>query len=117
MPKLKKIIGQKQADYIRSFCIVHRYKEAKRSAARRDISWDIPFDIFEYLVNLPCYYCGQKLEMTGSCLDRFDNTMPYITQNTVPCCWFCNKMKSDMGIEFFIKKINLIYRKFIERRR
>ena len=58
------------------------------------------------LCESPCYYCGKE-----RCLgiDRLDNSKNYTTENCVPCCGCCNRMKMDLTLPFFIEQIKRIY--------
>jgi len=71
-----------------------------------------------------CYYCGCKPnqytrnnpEVTNDdCLfirngiDRIDSTKDHCSGNVVPCCFDCNKYKSNYTIEKFYKWIDDVY--------
>ncbi len=72
-----------------------RYNNAKCTAKRTDRSWDMPFDIYEYLISLPCVYCDGPLSETGSGLDRIRNEYGYEFWNVMPCCKVCNSIKGE----------------------
>lgn len=65
-------------------------KHAKRSGRELGLS------LHEYiaLTAQPCYYCGNKLPHTGG-LDRIDNTKGYTSENVLPCCTACNRIRGD----------------------
>ena len=55
----------------------------------------------------PCVFCGtvgsnncQGFRYNG--IDRLDNTAGYTPGNCVPCCWDCNRMKSNKTVEDFL---------------
>lgn len=84
------------------------------------LNYDIDLN-YEDFVNIikdsNCHYCGKKLiynpysrgsrskHMSRAYqLDRMDNNKGYLINNVVPCCWYCNRMKSDIyTYEEFIK--------------
>lgn len=51
------------------------------------------------------------LKVKERCLgiDRLDNSKNYTTENCVPCCGCCNRMKMDLTLPFFIEQIKRIY--------
>ncbi len=59
-----------------------------------------------------CYYCGveplqiKNHEGSGDFLhngiDRFDNSLGYTAENSVSCCWLCNRGKSTLSAEEFV---------------
>lgn len=53
---------------------------------------------------LVCYYCGNA-DRVG--VDRLDNDAcpSYVTQNTVPCCTLCNKMKHVLPKPLFLDAV------------
>ena len=74
-------------------------------------------DFINIIENSNCHYCDKKLEFSKHTrdensnytsrayqLDRKNNNLGYIKENIVPCCWNCNRMKSDIyTYEDFIK--------------
>lgn len=89
-----------------------------------------PFDLFLTMSQLPCDYCGRlphrkrkvvscksnqfseiqtQATFTWNGLDRIDSTKGHIEGNVVPCCWDCNRMKSDMSRDEFIAHIKRMY--------
>jgi 5-methylcytosine-specific restriction endonuclease McrA len=72
-----------------------RHAAAKAVAKHRGKEWTLSKQLHEYLLRQPCYYCGGKLNPTGSGLDRIDNTRGYHPDNVVPCCYDCNSIKGD----------------------
>src|SRR3990167_6706367 len=62
----------------------------RRNAKVRHLPWNIPQELFERLLHLPCDYCG-KVPALG--IDRIDSSMGYEAINVVPCCMTCNCAK------------------------
>ncbi len=59
--------------------------------------WDIDYDQYVELIEQNCYYCGVSLkEESGIGLDRIRNKFDYTTDNVVPCCKVCNRIRSDI---------------------
>jgi len=100
------------------------YTSYRCGAIGRKITFDLSFEQFKEIVSQKCSYCGhvgyehfayhrtrysdgistdEKLVFNG--IDRIDNTRGYITNNVVPCCKICNRMKSDLSFEEFKNKI------------
>jgi hypothetical protein len=69
------------------------------------------------IVGKDCHYCGKRLifnphtrDSEGNYtsrahqMDRKDNLLGYTKNNVVPCCWECNRLKSDIySYEEFMK--------------
>lgn len=84
----------------------NKYKHAY-SVMGRDIKFNLTYEEFITFWQKPCYYCGSEIETIG--IDRVDNKKDYDMENLIPCCWICNRMKSDLSQEDFIshcKKIS-----------
>ena len=73
------------------------------AAKSRNYSFSLSEEQFLTYWQQPCYYCGSEIEKIG--LDRVDNTRGYETDNVVPCCTSCNKMKLDNTQERFYNKL------------
>ena len=102
-----------------------RLQGYKSGARLRNYSWELSFEDFVEIASKPCYFCGQepkdwecfsnspsirkdspladaelyKIKFSG--VDRYDNTKGYTVENSVPCCVYCNRAKSDMSFEQF----------------
>ncbi len=73
-----------------------RFTDSKRSAKARNLEWSIPFEIYRELILKSCTYCSGPLPETKTGLDRIDNDKGYLTDNVVPCCRYCNQLRSDI---------------------
>lgn len=96
------------------------YGKWKRSIKSRH-SNELSESEYLELAKLDCMYCGDKpsniytlprnydnyIEYQG--IDRIDPNKEYVMDNVVPCCWVCNKMKTDMTIEEFKNKISILF--------
>jgi hypothetical protein len=76
-----------------------RFTDAKNKAINeRKLSWTLTYEDYTKLVDLPCYYCDNKLgtpvkRSVG--LDRIDSDKGYELSNVVSCCYICNCIKSQ----------------------
>ena len=95
------------------------YKTYQKGAKKRNLIFDIPFDLFLSLIEKPCKYCGALPYKKPSTryfgtvayngLDRADNTKGYTIDNIVPCCHRCNQSKSNLTLNEFQKWIVNVY--------
>lgn len=85
-----------------------------RNAREKNISFELSFEQFLYLVQQNCFYCNSELsnlmkslsnngDFKYNGIDRKDNTKGYTIDNCVSCCETCNKAKRDMSFEEFIR--------------
>lgn len=83
------------------------YSQYKSAAKRRGIYFEIPFPEFGEMILQNCAYCGappsneKRDKRRGEYqryngLDRMDSSRGYVIENVVPCCQFCNSLKSAM---------------------
>lgn len=71
------------------------------------MKFNVPAQIFDILKTRPCYYCRVIKKEVG--IDRIDNTKGYISGNCIPCCWDCNRLKSNKTMSEFkeyLKRFN-----------
>ena len=101
-------------EYMRAYGQTKKQKYAtyKRSAKSRGHEFELYIDTFLTYWQKPCHYCGEDIETIG--LDRVDNSSGYTVENTVPCCFGCNKIKQAMTLEDFLNKISAIYKHSIK---
>jgi hypothetical protein len=71
------------------------FRNGRRLAKQRKLSWLVTFEQFCELREKPCFYCGGSLPEYGHGLDRIDNDRGYEMDNILPCCFPCNKHRSD----------------------
>lgn len=108
-------IGKGEAAFLQ---VIRTYKNHAR---RRGISWKIAKEKFRELTQKNCFYCdslpsnvSKKGPISGNFVyngvDRIDSSKGYSVKNCVPCCKYCNWMKSDMNQQEFLSHINKIGR-------
>jgi len=83
-----------------------RYKEYKKGADQRNLSFSITIDEFITFWGKPCHYCGDKILSIG--LDRVDNNLGYELSNIKACCFPCNQMKSNKNLDEWIDRMKKI---------
>lgn len=92
----------------------------KYAAEIRDLEWQLTNKQVRYLTKQPCYYCGaEPAQVSGggatngvyiyNGIDRVDNRKGYTTNNVVPCCSTCNRMKLAMTLEEFKSQVVRIH--------
>lgn len=105
--------------------MLSRMQGYKNGAKVRRLGWSLTYEDFVKLVQQPCFYCGgapkkwncvegapsiqkdsphiipkdYEIEFTG--VDRFDSLQGYTVDNTVPCCVWCNRAKSNLTFNDF----------------
>lgn len=109
---------QSDIERLYNLSIVSRCKKSKDRIKNL-----LSLEDFERLINENCFYCGQppkettlgknkivqNIKIVRNGIDRVDPTKHYSLDNCVPCCKYCNIVKSDLTQEQFITKINQIY--------
>lgn len=75
-----------------------RLTEAKHTAKRRKINWDLTLEEYSSLIVMPCYYCENQLGepvKRSIGLDRLNSDGGYEISNVVSCCYVCNCIKNE----------------------
>lgn len=83
------------------------YNELKNHRNKK-VPFTLTFEEFKSIISdNNCHYCGDELtyhlhskvwnenKSRAHQLDRKDNSRGYEVNNVVPCCWTCNRLKSD----------------------
>lgn len=87
------------------------YRCAARNNSRQ---FDLDIEQFELLTSLQCLYCRRPTEQRHrfkdgvyvyNGFDRVDSARGYTSDNVVPCCIRCNRMKTNMSYKEFIGQI------------
>jgi 5-methylcytosine-specific restriction endonuclease McrA len=93
------------------------YLNYKVSARVKGVEFSLDKDEFMKLTSSNCTYCGDEPSQivhknsgtyTYTGIDRIDCTKGYTPDNVIPCCWMCNKAKSDYTQEQFIEWLKRI---------
>lgn len=112
--EIKKRIRKQDAPFISVF------RKVQQSALKRNIQCALTLQDIKELVLKDCHYCGALPSNTDKRLlrihnfyfngiDRVDNNQGYIMNNCVPCCSFCNTIKSTKTQQAFFEHIRLLY--------
>jgi len=75
-----------------------KYSSYKSRAKSKNIQFSLTKEDFKFILKQDCFYCKAP---NANGIDRYLNTRGYYHGNVAPCCWTCNRAKSDMNfIEF-----------------
>ena len=101
----------------KDFIFFRVYRKRKNDARRRKIKWNLPFKYFLYLSKKNCFFCDaepnneisksigvarSKKHIKFQGIDRIDSKLGYSKNNVLPCCWVCNKIKSNKNAREFL---------------
>jgi len=86
------------------------FASTRTGAKDRGIDFALTIQEYADLISKPCHYCGA--EHDG--IDRVDSKLGYHRTNVVPCCYPCNKAKSNKSIEEFQKWLLKAYAHYNE---
>lgn len=85
-------------------------------ARSRNLEFSLSEEYFYELIVKPCVYCGStkasvkqetnyirsaKLPFYYTGIDRKDSSVGYTVENSVPCCFICNRAKRELPEETF----------------
>lgn len=82
-----------------------KFKDYKRSAKIRELSFELTFDQFTTFWQKPCMF-GCSIETIS--LDRVDSSKGYTLDNIQVMCAYHNLMKNDFAMNEFIKLCELV---------
>lgn len=125
-------LDPKEASFIRL------YKTQKSKARQNGREFSLNLEEFKTLITSSCHYCeippnkqynsnyrGGKyrsfnkerinagfINIGG--IDRKDNSRGYTLENSLPCCFVCNRAKNNLSYEEFIKKLRQISQAWCE---
>lgn len=99
------------------------FRDYKFKAKNKDIPFELSLEEFLKLTSGNCFYCGAKpsqIKKSGRTknsdsyiyngIDRINSNEGYTKENTVTCCWKCNRAKSTMMQKDFFEWVNNIYK-------
>lgn len=89
----------------------NKYAYYKKNAKKRNLSFKLTKDEFYAIIKQPCYYCGD-ISQNSRGIDRVNSKEGYFFENCVSCCEFCNKMKLDYSIDFWINHMKKILKNY-----
>lgn len=91
----------------------------KSNSKRKGLEFNITKEDFKILTSKNCIYCGiepkqffKRKDDYGlyvyNGLDRLDNFEGYTINNVMPCCTICNRAKSNMTQNDFLKHLDYL---------
>lgn len=83
-----------------------KFNTYKKEAKKRNYMFELEYELFLKLFHSNCTYCNKE-DSRG--IDRVDNSIGYIKENSVSCCEKCNRMKWKWSKQEFINHISKIY--------
>lgn len=103
--------NRKPNGYASLRAMFHGYKNGARD---RNLCFELSWNDFQQITSQPCHFCGAVKGNTysarktaspfrGSGIDRYDNTLGYTIENSVPCCTTCNFLKGTIHGDKFIE--------------
>jgi hypothetical protein len=92
------------------------FLQYRRNASTRGLNFDLSVEEFHLISQMGCFYCGAKPTVfetigrfngkyTGNGIDRLDSNKGYTPDNSAPCCFTCNRAKSNMTVEQYLQWI------------
>lgn len=82
--------------------LVKKFHTYKNRATKKGIEFNLTLAHFNDIVISSCYICGtspKESEYLG--IDRVLNSEGYTDYNCKPCCWDCNRLKSNLNEDKF----------------
>lgn len=98
--KYKKQIQERTKRWTKS--LHGRFITYRSSARKRELVFTLTEEEVKNIVSQPCFYCNTFKNVTSG-IDRVDSSIGYILENCVPCCFMCNRMKSNYSAEDFVE--------------
>ena len=101
------------------------FSRYKRQAKERNLEFLLSKEQFKKLTKKNCFYCNTSPTMVEkhprmngvyvySGVDRVNNSIGYVIDNCVSCCWICNTMKRKLSQKEFFNHIEKIYNSHIK---
>lgn len=95
-------------------CINRIFTSYKNGAKRRGFIFEVDIEYFSIILIKNCHYCGieplQKIKVKDNFflyngIDRKNSSLGYVKNNLLPCCFICNRGKSNMNYKDFKKHL------------
>lgn len=94
------------------------YSNYKKAAKKRGYEFLLSKEEFIELISGACHYCGTIGSLASSAaahkdfrhngVDRVDNSIGYLKENTVSCCAACNRSKGVLGLEAWAEWLRVL---------
>ena len=96
------------------------YNSLKSSCKRIKRDFELSYEEACTLYKGNCAYCGkppsntvkvnvEKFGVKYNGIDRIDSSKGYVENNVAPCCYTCNRFKSDLALPDFLEHVENIY--------
>lgn len=123
MCKVCAIENRPQSKYFSPYARLYRVSLNKSKSRKRKITNNLTLEEFTSIVSKNCHYCdsppSEKKFLSSAKvirrdivyangIDRVNSNEGYSVKNCVPCCSWCNVMKSNRSVEDFYYHINKI---------
>ena len=108
------IFAQKKSKTNNEVCINRIFTSYKNGAKRRGFIFEVDIEYFSIILIKNCHYCGieplQKIKVKDNFflyngIDRKNSSLGYVKNNLLPCCFICNRGKSNMNYKDFKKHL------------
>lgn len=93
------------------------YSTYQSNAKKTNIPFKLGPAYFKRAITAKCYYCGRQYPEVTMGLDRKNSKKGYIIGNIIPCCWDCNRSKTDWSPEKYINHCKRIIDYQLEKER
>lgn len=80
-----------------------KYKVYKARCEKVGKEFNLHVNEFNWQIKKNCYICNKQ---NSGGLDRVDNNLGYIETNIYPCCFDCNRMKSNKSPTQFLEYLS-----------
>ena len=78
-----------------------KFREYYNRSKKKNITFHLTYKCFSMLCKRNCYYCGLEPKEKPNGIDRYYPNKGYTVGNVVPCCWDCNRAKSNKDPDEF----------------
>lgn len=96
--------------------LYHKYKVRANGSG---LSFELSFEQFKSITSSCCFYCGEAPSRKHQArtsptpyvfngIDRKNNSEGYTANNSVPCCWPCNRIKRDIDFPQFVSWVRKV---------
>lgn len=82
---------------------IKKWKSYNARSIKKNIEFTLSEDTFFIALHTQCYICGKSGVHNELGLDRMDNNIGYVEGNIAPCCWDCNRAKSNLKTLPFLR--------------
>jgi len=109
-------------DFVEDDIWKREYAQYIKNSDKRNISFSLTIDECKFIWKQNCFYCGKephiklrtkiKNDIFRNTIDRIDSYKGYLSDNCVPACKHCNRLKMKLSMEKFRELIIKIYNNF-----